>query len=388
MERTILILAILCGGQSLYGQPFIYGVNGYEGLVLLNVANGDRTVLTSDAWPVWPTSVAFSPSTSELILADDAIFRTDLNFSRTDTILTSASFGQLYSIHGSATSCDHHAITVDPTDEKTYVMGHGWCGSHFISMNLDGSDLKWIGLGGDNLAIHPVSRRAYFSAWGGVVNFIISKELDDSDPEILVREDDVTGGGRDEIGGAVFDFGAGSMYWQNQGEIKRANLDGSDEHPIAEAFTYLWSGMLLDAENGHIYYSVPDPDSLLWRINLDGSGKTAVSRGGFRDMVILPSTTTSLSPSQDVPYTPTLLQNHPNPFLSTTQISYQLPVRDRVKLTVRDMLGREITVLERAIKSAGRHRLTFSAGRLPNGVYVYRLETSSSVAQGKMLLVR
>ncbi|HBQ59008.1 MAG TPA: hypothetical protein DD671_05130 [Balneolaceae bacterium] len=61
-----------------------------------------------------------------------------------------------------------------------------------------------------------------------------------------------------------------------------------------------------------------------------------------------------------------------------------------VRLQVFDMLGREVTSLingER--KTAGSHQITFDAGTLSSGVYIYRLSTNSGVQlTRKMLLMK
>jgi hypothetical protein len=83
-----------------------------------------------------------------------------------------------------------------------------------------------------------------------------------------------------------------------------------------------------------------------------------------------------------------LLQNYPNPFNPTTVVSYQLPVTSRVRLTVFDLLGREISVLVDEVKPAGLNSIRFSAADLTSGAYIYRLQTSSAVATRRMVLLK
>jgi hypothetical protein len=49
-----------------------------------------------------------------------------------------------------------------------------------------------------------------------------------------------------------------------------------------------------------------------------------------------------------------------------------------VKLSVYDLLGREVAVLLNGRKEAGRHEETFDASGLSSGVYVCRLEARNS----------
>jgi type IX secretion system substrate protein len=78
--------------------------------------------------------------------------------------------------------------------------------------------------------------------------------------------------------------------------------------------------------------------------------------------------------------------NYPNPFNPSTIISYVLPEQGNAKLSVYDILGREIATLVDGVQNAGEHRVSFHADGLPSGVYYYRLEAGDKVQAGKMLL--
>jgi hypothetical protein len=69
-------------------------------------------------------------------------------------------------------------------------------------------------------------------------------------------------------------------------------------------------------------------------------------------------------------------QNYPNPFNPTTQITYGLPERSLVKLTVYNLLGQEISVLRNETESAGYHEALFAAP-VASGIYFYKLEAVS-----------
>ncbi len=83
-----------------------------------------------------------------------------------------------------------------------------------------------------------------------------------------------------------------------------------------------------------------------------------------------------------------LAQNYPNPFNPSTEISYQLTVNSFVTLKVYDMLGREVTTLVNETQNAGNHIITFDAGNLPSGVYLYHIQAGAFSATKKMLLVK
>ncbi|MEZ4700234.1 MAG: PA14 domain-containing protein [Rhodothermales bacterium] len=83
-----------------------------------------------------------------------------------------------------------------------------------------------------------------------------------------------------------------------------------------------------------------------------------------------------------------LHRNYPNPFNPTTRIAYDLPVQDHVRLAIYDMLGREVRVLVDQTQPAGRYDVTFDAGDLPGGVYVYRLQSRSGTHSRSLVLVK
>jgi len=88
-----------------------------------------------------------------------------------------------------------------------------------------------------------------------------------------------------------------------------------------------------------------------------------------------------------------LLQNYPNPFNPETKISYVLPNQSRVKLTVFDILGKEIARLVDGVQSQGSYAVAWN-GRDSNGVpaktgiYFYRLEAESFKQTRKMTLIK
>ena len=89
-----------------------------------------------------------------------------------------------------------------------------------------------------------------------------------------------------------------------------------------------------------------------------------------------------------------LSQNFPNPFNPTTSIRYYISKNSFVKLTVYDMLGREVRSLVSGIKDQGNYSVEFNGNNLPSGVYMYRLVISPTdgskgfVAVKKLMLVK
>lgn len=83
-----------------------------------------------------------------------------------------------------------------------------------------------------------------------------------------------------------------------------------------------------------------------------------------------------------------LEQNYPNPFNPQTTIGFSIPTASEVRLSVFDMLGREITVLVNSVVPSGRHEVVFEAGELPSGTYLYRLESGGEVVTKTLVLMK
>lgn len=83
-----------------------------------------------------------------------------------------------------------------------------------------------------------------------------------------------------------------------------------------------------------------------------------------------------------------LLGNYPNPFNPVTKIGYQVSAFGKIKLTVYDLLGREITTLVEDSKPAGTYFVDFISLNLPSGIYVYALKTDNRVEYKKMTLLK
>jgi uncharacterized delta-60 repeat protein len=96
--------------------------------------------------------------------------------------------------------------------------------------------------------------------------------------------------------------------------------------------------------------------------------------------------TDPLSISLPVEYA--LRQNWPNPFNSSTRISYDIAQTGRVSLKVFDVLGQEVTTLVDGVLPAGSHTILWNTADLATGVYFYRLQTGNWAQTKKMVLLK
>lgn len=83
-----------------------------------------------------------------------------------------------------------------------------------------------------------------------------------------------------------------------------------------------------------------------------------------------------------------LASNYPNPFTSSTRISYEIAQPVHVRLVVYNVLGQEITILTDQLHDTGRYELDFVGNGLASGVYLYQLTAGNFRQVRRMLLVR
>jgi hypothetical protein len=83
-----------------------------------------------------------------------------------------------------------------------------------------------------------------------------------------------------------------------------------------------------------------------------------------------------------------LFQNYPNPFSTSTTITWQLMKAAHVVLKVYDFTGREMKTLVDGEQAKGEHTVTFNAEGLPAGVYFYQLMVNGLLNTRKMILIK
>lgn len=83
-----------------------------------------------------------------------------------------------------------------------------------------------------------------------------------------------------------------------------------------------------------------------------------------------------------------LMQSYPNPFNPDVKIQFAVSKSGNVKLTVIDILGREVEVLQNRELKPGLYKVDWNASSFPSGVYYYRLEAENFSETKKMVLIK
>ena len=149
---------------------------------------------------------------------------------------------------------------------------------------------------------------------------------------------------------------------------------------------------------------IPRSDGFFWQCrdftsdgtHPDTSGRTKVAQLLLTFLKTDPTTKSwflrsSTSVGQGKPSTAALFslqQNYPNPFNPTTTIVFHLPTSQSIRLTVLDVLGREIATLIDGDLVTGYHQARFDGSPLPSGVYFYRLTAGDRSLRRAMVYLR
>ncbi|MEZ5049835.1 MAG: T9SS type A sorting domain-containing protein [Saprospiraceae bacterium] len=83
-----------------------------------------------------------------------------------------------------------------------------------------------------------------------------------------------------------------------------------------------------------------------------------------------------------------LYQNTPNPFANSTNIEFELPQADHVKMEIFDVQGKVIRTIE-GDYSKGLNTITISSDMFASaGIHYYKMEAGTFIATKKMVVVR
>jgi hypothetical protein len=186
---------------------------------------------------------------------------------------------------------------------------------------------------------------------------------------------------------------SGSTYYKNDTTSQTLGgdspiSDAMDTYPTtfatgARFVTSSWSGSASSwTFNGQ--YSM---DSVA-NVTLSNYEKWTSSASVNVHATVYQTPTSVKSAGKNIPGTYMLYDNFPNPFNPSTMISYDLPIASNVKLTVYDILGKQVTTLVNQHQNPGKYGVRFDASRLASGVYLYRLEAGNFVQTKKLELIK
>jgi hypothetical protein len=219
--------------------------------------------------------------------------------------------------------------------------------------------------------------------------------------DISVSEDN-----GNEIIAVVSNYSTESIYYSSNGGNSWTGVGGNLETPLGNGPS-VRSAAITKNDNGEKNYFVGTSTGLYATDNLDGNntewklqgsstiGNTVVEYLDYRTAdktlgiathgrgIFLGNASMSVSNEENdfanLPSRFELKQNYPNPFNPSTNISYSLPATSNVSITVYDINGRKVAdLLSSSSQTAGQHNVSFDAGNLASGVYLYKINAISA----------
>jgi hypothetical protein len=209
-------------------------------------------------------------------------------------------------------------------------------------------------------------------------------------------------------------FPDGRLRWQGGNSMGQMNLQGAvaDADFIYPMYYQGWHFFASKRDLDTNEYWSPNPwiHGLLdhWDLLPDGVGGLYVAYSWYRDFRtdwvgvqrIYPDGhfggDTTVAVYDELPILPGdsfQLTNCPNPFNSSTTISYSLSEEAFVRLEIYNSLGQHVKTLVSESQSAGPHTVAWNADSSPeqalgSGPYFYRLKTDNASVTRKMLILK
>jgi hypothetical protein len=95
---------------------------------------------------------------------------------------------------------------------------------------------------------------------------------------------------------------------------------------------------------------------------------------------------TGMEEGRPIAAKPVALAARPSPALDRAVISYSLPRLDHARVSVLDIAGREVAILEQGTFSAGNRSVAWNCREVPAGVYLVRVETGTGSQTGRLVV--
>jgi hypothetical protein len=127
-----------------------------------------------------------------------------------------------------------------------------------------------------------------------------------------------------------------------------------------------------------------DIDILTLSINSNGYIFAGTDMGVYRSV----QTTAVGDFIKELPILFELCQNYPNPFNPKTTISYHIPKKNKVELTIYNLIGQKIVTLVNKKQVAGSYKVQWDATGFSTGVYYYQLKTEEFQQVKKLVLIK
>jgi hypothetical protein len=324
-----------------------------------------------------------------------------VNISRNDSLVIVNTYSTFYVLN-TFTGQQRFQGTIQGTQTKQGISGNGnivasidyygwlrvyqWNGSTYTSLfnsqEPPGTYYNWM------TAIDISNDGSYIAC--GTLNFLSSTTYDGK-IKLWKTSNGATpvlqiGSMGDEVQGMAFSKDSRFLLAGSWGDINNLKAD--------------FNLLRIKADSSYIMFSINSPGSFFdCTISDDGTsaiagGKKVPARtfgnGGELYNVWIDTTgiISGINPGNQSPQTFKLHQNYPNPFNSQTRIDYEIPQSGIYKISLYDVLGKEIMVLRNSYHIPGNYSLLFDAVNLSSGIYFYKITSDKFNDMKQMMFVK
>ena len=155
-------------------------------------------------------------------------------------------------------------------------------------------------------------------------------------------------------------------------------LEANSDLTPEQIKTKLQANAIIDEHTGN----PPNP-------NVWGAGKMNI----WHTMYDITSVDDNLVNNENLPNSYYLNQNFPNPFNPITEITFAIPVREMVKLSIYNTSGQLVNTLVNSELDAGYHKVIWKGNDMQNnqvssGIYFYKLQANEYQETKKMIMLK
>ncbi|HEY5122191.1 MAG TPA: T9SS type A sorting domain-containing protein [Ignavibacteria bacterium] len=170
-------------------------------------------------------------------------------------------------------------------------------------------------------------------------------------------------------------------------------------------------GDIANANNDFVAFKVPGFQSTpiytyntpgsLYTCSISGDGSSVITggkgvharvagNGGELYNIFIDTTSgaSGVNNNNSVPLSFKLYQNYPNPFNNQTRIEFDIPKSGFYKISVFDILGREVKELVNDNYKEGNYSVLFNGENFSSGIYYYKISSDKFIDVKRMLLVK
>ncbi len=130
---------------------------------------------------------------------------------------------------------------------------------------------------------------------------------------------------------------------------------------------------------------MPD-DARIWSLAINKDGIYAGTNSGI--WFLNSANTVNGVKEIAVPSTFNLEQNYPNPFKTSTTISFYVPSTSYVSLKIYDIQGKEVATLIAEEMAPGYYSRNWDAAGISSGIYIYRLQAGARSVAKRLIIMR